>query len=125
MRVDRARASALHDFHSGPIVRQTGAVIEQNKSNGANVPTELAADFAPLENPSAPDAGNHYVHDSLEAQRVYDIAVVAMHQGAEEEAVRQFLFASKLAEQSREWYLSALCCERVGDFLQTPAEPFD
>ena len=40
-------------------------------------------------------------------------------------AVEHYLKASNLAEAAREWYIAAVACQRVGDFLKTSKPPFD
>lgn len=68
------------------------------------IPEGLEADFAPLRPGGRPpaDAEDPYHRDSLQAQKTFDAAVAASESGQEEEAVRQFLTAAKLAEAARE-----------------------
>jgi hypothetical protein len=92
------------------------------------IPEGLEADFAPLrpgDKPLQGDDSDPYHRDSLLAQQEFDAAARAASQGHEEEAVRRFLTASKLAEQAHEWYLAALSFRRVGDFLVNPKPPCD
>jgi hypothetical protein len=51
--------------------------------------------------------------------------VAAAAQGDEALAIAEYLKASKIAETAREWYLAAVACHRVGDFLQHPRPPMD
>jgi hypothetical protein len=39
--------------------------------------------------------------------------------------VHEYLRAAKIAEVAHEWYLSAVACQRVGDFLLDPKPPQD
>ena len=92
------------------------------------IPEGLEADFAPLRSHDRPLQGDEtdpYHHDSLLAQQEFDAAAKAAGDGHEEEAVRRFLTASKLAERAHEWYLAALSFRRVGDFLLNPKPPCD
>jgi hypothetical protein len=90
----------------------------------------LEADFAPLKDLSAENQTDDaevdpYQRDSLHAQAAFDRAVEAATHGDEELAITQYLTASKIAETAREWYLAAVSCQRVGDFLQNPKPPAD
>jgi hypothetical protein len=90
----------------------------------------VAADFAPLkETGAAHDAQetgeDPYHHESLRAQEAFERAVEAAAAGEDEEAVHQYLKAANLAEAAREWYLAAVSCQRVGDFLANPRPPAD
>jgi len=94
------------------------------------IPEDLGADFVPIEHS---DAHGHvrrqeidpFQYDSLQAQEAFDAAVAAAESGDEALAVQEFLRASKIAETAREWYLAAVACRRVGDFLATPPPPQD
>ena len=68
---------------------------------------------------------NPYQADSLHAQAAFERAVAAAAQGDEALAVTEYLKASKIAETAREWYLAAVACHRVGDFLQRARPPVD
>jgi len=92
------------------------------------IPEGLEADFAPLRGGDKPLSGEHsdpYHRDSLQSQQEFDAAAEAAGAGREDEAVRRFLTASKLAERAHEWYLAALSFRRVGDFLLNPKPPCD
>jgi len=91
------------------------------------IPRGLEADFAPLHPDGRPpaDGDDPYHRDSLQAQKAFDAAVEAAKVKSEEEAVRRFLTAAKLAEAAREWYLAALAFRHVGDFLINPTPPSD
>jgi exonuclease VII small subunit len=88
------------------------------------------ADFVPL-----PELGpaertdltevDPYQADSLHAQAAFERAVAAAAQGDEALAIAEYLKVSKIAETAREWYLAAVACHRVGDFLQHPRPPMD
>jgi hypothetical protein len=69
--------------------------------------------------------GDPYQADSLHAQAAFDRAVTAAAQGDEALAITEYLKASKIAETAREWYLAAVACHRVGNFLQHPRPPVD
>ena len=93
-----------------------------------DIPEDLEADLAPLRPSQRPDDEGRedpYHRDSLEAQRLFDEAVETARAGREDEAVRRFLTAAKLAEAANEWYLAALAFQRVGDFLINPKPPVD
>jgi tetratricopeptide (TPR) repeat protein len=93
----------------------------------AEIPQGLEADLAPLspgDRPLDQDA-DPYHNDSLQAQKAFDSAVEAANADREDDAVRRFLTAAKLAEIAREWYLAALAFRRVGDFLVNPKPPSD
>jgi hypothetical protein len=88
------------------------------------------ADFAPLPEPGkAPAAvkrdADPFQSDSIRAQESFDAAVARAAAGDEEGAIQEYIRASKIAETAHEWYLSAVACERVGDFLLHPAPPSD
>src|SRR4051794_22341185 len=91
------------------------------------IPRGLEADFAPLRPGGHPpaDGEDPYHRDSLQAQKAFDAAVAAANANQEEEAVRRFLTAAKLAEAAREWYIAALAFRHVGDFLINPRPPVD
>jgi hypothetical protein len=92
------------------------------------IPEGLEADFAPLrpdDRPVEGDDADPYHRDSLLAEQEFDAAAQAAQRGHEDEAVRRFLTASKLAERAHEWYLAALSFRRVGDFLLNPKPPCD
>lgn len=91
------------------------------------IPEGLEADFAPLRPEGEPpvDDPDPYHRDSLQAQKTFDAAVAASEANREEDAVRRFLTAAKLAEAAREWYLAALAFRHVGDFLINPRPPSD
>ena len=97
---------------------------------GADLPDKVEADFAPLtgsESNTRKTGGKPDPHhrDSLKAQEAFDLAVEATAAGDEGTAVQQYLKASNLAEAAREWYMAAVSCQRVGDFLQSPKPPED
>ncbi len=92
------------------------------------LPVNLEADFAPLKGLEAPawaEEADPYSQDSLQAQEAFDRAVAAAAAGREDLAMKQYLKASKLAEHAREWYLAAVSCQRMGDFLVKPPPPSD
>jgi len=90
------------------------------------VPESLEADFAPLET-GAPrsNANDPFLHESVQAQEIFDSATAAAGRGNEDEAVHRFLVAAKLAETAHEWHLAALAFRHVGDFLVNPKPPSD
>ena len=97
-------------------------------SDGPDVKSGQQADFAPLQTEEVPTRDRHtdpYHLDSLHAKEAFDRATEEAADGKEDVAVHEFLSASKLAEQSREWYLAALAFRRVGDFLINPRPPCD
>lgn len=97
----------------------------QAPESAETLPVKVEADFAPLhagETDSGGDSPDPHHAESLRVQEAFDAAAAA---DDEEEAVRQYLKASNLAEAAREWYLAAVSCERVGDFLRNPKPPED
>jgi hypothetical protein len=58
-------------------------------------------------------------------QAAFKLAMEAAAAGAEAEAVQHYLKVANLAEAAREWYLAAVSCQRVGDFLQNERPPED
>lgn len=94
----------------------------------AQVPENVEADFAPFGgdgDEARSDAEDPHHAESLRVKEAFDLAAAAAGAGDEEGAVRQYLKASNLAEAAREWYLAAVSCERVGDFLRNPKPPED
>ncbi len=92
-------------------------------------PTQLPVDFAPLES-SSPEQQLHtsvseHQRASIEVTRAFDRAVAASESGNEESAVQEYLHAAAAAEAANEWHMTALACERVGDFLIHPKPPSD
>ena len=94
------------------------------------LPVKVDADFAPLpEVDSAHPVKKSHVdahhENSLRAQEAFDLAAQAAASGDEERAVQQYLKAANLAEAAREWYIAAVSCQRVGDFLLNDKPPTD
>lgn len=95
-----------------------------------DLPVDIQADFSPVtQNQEMNRTFKRTVEpshfDSFQAQEAFDRAVEAGNQGQEELAVEEYLKASNLAEAAREWYIAAVACQRVGDFLRTSKPPFD
>ncbi len=89
-------------------------------------PDVVGADFTPATGGDrAAGAGDPYLQDSVEAERLYALAVSEAAAGNEEHAVPYFLRASKHAEASREWYLTAVSCRQAADMFRSPEPPFD
>jgi hypothetical protein len=91
-------------------------------------PETAAADFAPLQDLGRADRAHlteidPYQADSLHAQAVFTRAEEAAAQGDEALAIAHYLRAAKIAETAREWYLAAVACHRIGDFLQDLRPP--
>jgi hypothetical protein len=94
------------------------------------LPVEIQADFSPVIPNQTSERKLHQTtkpahFDSLQAQIAFDRAVKAAEAGQEELAVENYLKASNLAESAREWFIAAVACQRVGDFLRSPKPPFD
>ncbi len=94
------------------------------------LPVDIQADFSPVtQHQESERKSNRTIEpshfDSFQAQEAFDSAVKAADDGQEDLAVEYYLKASKLAESAREWYIAAVACQRVGDFLKTPKPPFD
>lgn len=100
-----------------------------DETTQSELTADVEADFAPmagLEEGPAPDREvDPFQFDSVEAQRAFDAAAAADADGNEELAIQQYIRAAKIAETAREWYLAAVACQRVGDFLIGPRPPFD
>src|SRR5262245_17801304 len=97
-------------------------------ADSSAIPEVPEADFAPLPGAEKHDpalGADPYHKDSQQAHETFDRAAEAAREGSEAKAVQLFLKASKLAEDAREWYLAALACERVADFLVNPRPPQD
>jgi hypothetical protein len=97
---------------------------------GDDLPLQVDADFMPLPEAGADarvDRGDidPFQYDSLQAQEAFDAAVAVATAGDEERAIQEYLRAAKIAETAREWYLAAIACQRVGDFLLRPRPPSD
>jgi hypothetical protein len=86
------------------------------------LPKDASADVAPE---AEDDEGDVYLHDSVEAQELYDRAVREAGGGDEQRAIFHFLRAAKLAESAREWYLAALALRAAGDVFRTKEPPYD
>ena len=99
--------------------------VHKDSGEFQDLPIKVEADFAPLEQDFTDDAGNKpetdpHHDESLRAQEAFEQATEAAADADAERAVRQYLKAANLAEKTREWYLAAVSCERVGDFLAKP-----
>ena len=104
--------------------------LPSNSAEAEELPVKLEADFAPLKEADTTDAADKsdpdpHHDESLRAQEAFELAAQGAEVGDEERAVRQYLKAANLAEATREWYLAAVSCQRVGDFLQNPKPPED
>ena len=93
------------------------------------LPLKVEGDFAPLSDPGSagavpnvPDAHHRVSHD---AQQAFEAAAGAAAAGNEALAVQEYLKASNLAEAAREWYMAAVACQRVGDYLANEKPPND
>lgn len=93
----------------------------------AALPLHLGADFVPFRDEASrpgPEL-DPFQEASLRAEKAFDRAVRAGEAGDEVRAVHEYLRAAAVAEAAREWYLTAVCCQRVGDYLRRPPPPFD
>ena len=100
--------------------------LPSDTGGSEELPIKMEADFAPMGEASATapaEASDQHHNESLRVQETFELAAQASAAGNEEESVRQYLKASNLAEAAREWYLAAVCCQRVGDFLQNDRPP--
>jgi len=105
--------------------RQTGDTAESRGPAHGDGPAGAAADLAPLEELPSPASGAEVEEASVRAQRAFDAAVEAASAGQRERAVQEYLRAAAGAESAHEWYLTAVACQRVGDFLLDPRPPSD
>jgi hypothetical protein len=100
----------------------------EDSAPGPVKPDDLGADLAEI-SPGGPDAGrgdvDPYQRDSLHAEEALRRAKEAEEAGDERRAVEGFLRAAKIAETAREWYVAAVALQRVAEFLEDPAPPFD
>jgi hypothetical protein len=108
---------------------ESSAAIDFNEVT-PDLPVDIQADFSPVTQQQVLERESNRTiepshYDSFQAQDAFDRAVKAAETGQEELAVEYYLKASKLAESAREWYIAAVACQRVGDFLRTPKPPFD
>ncbi len=92
-----------------------------------DLPRKVDADFAQL--PEADpddrtDSTERNPHDetSRQAQEAFELAAATED---EDRAVHHYLKAANLAEGAREWYLAAVSCQRVGEFLMNDRPPTD
>jgi hypothetical protein len=85
-----------------------------------------AADFAPL-HATAKDVRQDSQHQraAVECQEAFDRAEDIDAEQHEDEAVELYLVAAAAAEKADEWFIEALCCERVAEFLTSPSPPRD
>lgn len=98
-----------------------------------DLPNELGADFSPhvpgesdSQQSARPlDEIDPFQFDSLQAEEAFNAANAAVASGDERLAVREFIRAAKTAEKAGEWYVAAVACQRVGDFLLDPRPPHD
>ncbi len=88
-------------------------------------PESAAADFAPLHD-GRDDARQESQHlrDAVECEHAFERAEQAANQD-EEQAVELYLVAAATAERAHEWFIEALSCERVAEFLVSPQPPQD
>lgn len=112
------------------MLRTDSASLNDQPELSETLPVVVEADFAPIPETDANDIASGEVPDShheqsLRAQEAFELAAEAALRGDEDVAVRYYLKASNLAEAAREWYLAAVSCQRVGDFLQTETPPMD
>lgn len=106
--------------------REGGDTSNRGKGGGANSP----ADLAPLEelnDASAEPAGDLDSHQqsSRRAKQAFDSAVKAAEAGDEGRAIQEYVRCAAAAEAAHEWFLVAMACQRVGDFLLTSGPPRD
>lgn len=97
---------------------------------GIEFPEDAEADFVPLQTEEEAERQarrdrDPFQSDSLKAQEAFDSAAAAAAAGDEERAVQEYLRAAKIAESAREWYLAAVACQQVADFLLSPDPPCD
>jgi hypothetical protein len=128
MDVHRAPISPCPDTDDEDLELMQPSVGDADRA--AQAPTEAEADFTPLaeaegEREPGPREVDPFQYDSLEAQRAYESALRIAESENEAKAVQEFIRAAKIAEVAHEWYLAAISCRRVGDFLLTPEEPCD
>ncbi len=100
-----------------------------DKLAGTEVARELDADFSPLPAGDPQHAAevhrDPFLQDSHAAEAAYERAVRAADEQGEEQAVQEFLRALKIAEGAWEWYLAAVCAQRVGEYLGRQPPPYD
>lgn len=95
-----------------------------------DLPVNIQADFSPLNSdkslpPGRRPSAEPAVDESSLAQQSFDNAVKAAEDDNEPLAVECYLKAARHAEAAREWYIAAVACHRVGDFLRNPKPPCD
>lgn len=88
------------------------------------LPVKVDADFAQLPEAASDGPAERDPHDedSRQAQEAFELAAATKD---EDRAVRHYLKAANLAEGAREWYLAAVSCQRVGEFLLNDRPPTD
>lgn len=120
-------SSSLHSDDSPKEHLDSPAAIEEVTSE---LPVDIQVDFSPVTEHQAEERLTKQTiepsqYESFQVQEAFDRAVREAEDGHEELAVEYYLKASKLAEDAREWYIAAVACQRVGDFLRNPHPPFD
>ncbi len=88
------------------------------------LPVKVDADFAQLPEVASDGPAERDPHDenSRQAQEAFELAAATRD---EDRAVHHYLKAANLAEGAREWYLAAVSCQRVGEFLMNDRPPTD
>jgi hypothetical protein len=112
-------------MHQSSVDRVTREDLEGNVAR-----PRLPADLAPLEEPSISETNadgtlDSYQHASLRARDAFTAAEKAAEAGREEDALQDYLRCAAAAESAHEWYLAAVSCERVAEFLVHPQPPCD
>jgi len=69
-----------------------------------------------------PSERDSHDENSRQAQEAFELAAATKE---EYRAVHHYLKAANLAEDAREWYLAAVSCQRVGEFLMNDRPPTD
>jgi hypothetical protein len=117
-------------MRESPVDHANRAALEDDESKADVARPRLPADLAPLEKPSGSESdadGNFdsYQHASLRARDAFTAAEKAAEAGREEDALEDYLRCAAAAESAHEWYLAAVSCERVAEFLANPRPPRD
>ncbi len=114
---------------STPLLVLPGMTAPPLSPDAPAPPDAVGADFAPPADAGPPPAdeaaADVHLQDSVEAERLYELAVKEAEAGNEVHAVPYFLRASKYAEAAREPYLTARACHKAADIYRSPEPPYD
>jgi hypothetical protein len=97
--------------------------IPDTKTNDMIVPrADIPADFAPpaevLSGRDNIPEDDEYLRQSMQAEKLYTLAIREMEKGIDRQSVAHLLRAAVHAEMAREWHLAARALHAVGDIFR-------